>query len=94
MLIVAGRLEIEVGERDAYVRECEVVVRLARVAPGCVDFAITADSVDASRVNIFERWESDAALIAFRNSGPDSGLVLRIRSASVAKYRISTVEDP
>jgi quinol monooxygenase YgiN len=94
MLIVAGRLEIEAGERDAYVRECEAVVRLARVAPGCLDFSITADTLDGSRVNLFECWETEAHLLEFRGSGPDSGLALRIRSASVAKYRISAVEDP
>jgi hypothetical protein len=28
--------------------------------------------VDPSRVNIFERWESQAALETFRSSGPDT----------------------
>ena len=31
-----------------------------------------ADLVDPGRVNIFERWESQAALETFRSSGPDT----------------------
>jgi quinol monooxygenase YgiN len=30
------------------------------------------DQVDPDRVNIFERWESQAALETFRSSGPDT----------------------
>jgi quinol monooxygenase YgiN len=32
----------------------------ARDAPGCLGLAITADSVDPTRINNFERWESQA----------------------------------
>lgn len=40
---------------------------LARAAPGCLDFAQSADPLDAGRINIFERWESAADLEAFRD---------------------------
>jgi quinol monooxygenase YgiN len=44
----------------------------ARRAVGCLDVAICANLVDPGRVNIFERWESQAALETFRSSGPDT----------------------
>ncbi|SNR90322.1 Antibiotic biosynthesis monooxygenase [Haloechinothrix alba] len=94
MLIVAGHLEVDSQDRDHYVRECKPVVEQARRAPGCLDFSITADPIEADRVNIYERWESDAKLEAFRGSGPDDGLNGRIRSAHVWKYRISGTESP
>ena len=94
MLIIAGRLEVDPDDRDRYVSDCRPVVEQARSAPGCLDFAITADPLDEARVNIYERWESDQLLEQFRGSGPDAGLGGRIRNASVSKYRISATEDP
>lgn len=94
MLIVAGQLEVDSDDRDDYLDACKSVVEQARRAPGCLDFAITADPLDPARVNVFERWESDDALTRFRGAGPNDGLSHRIRSAEVAKYRISGVEQP
>ena len=48
------------------------VVEKARQADGCLDFAITADLLDPGRVNLFERWEKQAAVEAFRGSGPSN----------------------
>ena len=46
---------------------------LARAAPGCLDFAQSADQLEPDRINIFERWESDAHLEAFRSLPDDGG---------------------
>ena len=93
MLIIAGELRVDPADRDAYVTDCVAVVEAARRAPGCLDFAITADSAEPDRVHVYERWESDRELLAFRGSGPDAGTAARIRSADVRRYRISAVED-
>lgn len=94
MIIVAGRLQVDQVDRDQYVAECVTVVQQARTAPGCLDFAITADSMEPDRINVYERWESDAHLEQFRGSGPDPGQTARLRDAYVRKYRISATEDP
>ncbi len=94
MLIIAGHLEVDEADRDGYVADCQTVVEQARAATGCIDFSITADSLEPGRVNIFERWESDEQLESFRGSGPDSGTQARVRHAEVRKYRISATEDP
>jgi len=93
MLIVAGWLKVDEKDRDSFVRECAHAVELARSSPGCADFSITADSVDPGRVNIFERWNSEAELLEFRGSGPDSDQQAAIHDASVARYTISAVGD-
>lgn len=67
---------------------------MAREAPGCLDFAITADTVDPARIHIFERWASEDELLAFRGSGPDSITAARILGADVKRYVIASVEDP
>ena len=88
MVIVAGHIVIDPQERDAYLSGCVEVVRQARRAAGCLDFALSADLVDPGRVNIFERWESQAAVEAFRGSGPSDEQGAAIRAASVAEYDV------
>jgi quinol monooxygenase YgiN len=94
MLIIAGRLQVDPDARDRYLDGCVEVVRLARAAEGCLDFALTADAVDPSRINVYERWESDEALHRFRDTGPDSQQTEQVLDADVRKYRISATEDP
>lgn len=94
MLIIAGHLEVAPADRDAYVADCRTVVALARRAAGCLDFTIAADPIDAGRITVYERWESDAALARFRGAGPPDELSTRILGAEVRKYRISATEDP
>ena len=89
MIIVAGHLLVEAAERPDYLHGCEQVVRLARAADGCLDFAISADLLDPERINIHERWASRPQLEAFRGSGPDDGQVAAMKSAEVAEYDVS-----
>ncbi|MFC7643840.1 hypothetical protein ACFQX6_26020 [Streptosporangium lutulentum] len=45
--------------------------------------------MDAGRINVHERWESEEALYAFRDSGPDEGQTAMIRNAEVLRYQVS-----
>jgi quinol monooxygenase YgiN len=56
MIIVSGHLVLDPADRDAHVVASAGAVCLARQAPGCLDFAVSADPVDPTRVNVFERW--------------------------------------
>jgi quinol monooxygenase YgiN len=97
VIIIAGTLRIAAGDRDRYLAAVADVAVLARRAPGCLDFVQAADPLDPERINIFERWESDADLDRFRRSGdpeapePDVPPVL---AAEVRRYRIASVEQP
>jgi quinol monooxygenase YgiN len=62
-------------------------------AAECIDFANTADLVNAGRINIFERWESQEAVEAFRSSGPSDDRGAAMLSASVAEYDIAAVRS-
>ena len=94
MIIIAGTLHVQPSDRDRYLAAVVDVTRQARLAPGCLDFAQTPDPLDASRINVYERWETDAHLHRFRTAGgPDVGLP-PLQSADVRKYRIAGVEDP
>jgi quinol monooxygenase YgiN len=85
MVIVAGHIVVDPEGRERYLSGCVDVVEQARGAPGCLDFAITADLTDPGRIVIFERWESREAVEAFRGSGPSDEQGAAILSASVAE---------
>ena len=89
MVIVAGCLRVDPGGRADYLEGCEGVVAAARRAPGCRDFAISADSTDPGRINIFERWDSQSAVEAFRGAGVGDDQARAILSATVAEYDVA-----
>ena len=97
MIIVAGTLHLDAADRDPYLVAVADVARQARSAAGCLDFVQAADPIDPERINIFERWESDADLERFRASGEpgeEEPAVPPLRAGHVRKYRIAAVEDP
>ena len=90
MVIVAGHVVVDAQQRDDYLSGCIEVVRQARRTAGWLDFAISADPAEPGRVNIFERWESQAAVDAFRGNGPSEEQGAAIRAASVAEYDVES----
>ncbi len=88
MLIIAGHLLVDPTDRDAYPADCRTVVEPAREAPGCLDSVIAAD---AGRIGVYERWETEAELDAFRGSGPGSGTAARILDSDVRRDAIASV---
>ena len=94
MLIIAGSLSVDPEDRDAFLALNRDVVERARQALGCFDFVQAADPVDPSRINIFERWDTEEHLLAFRGAGQPESDSPPIQSAAVKRYVISSVEDP
>jgi quinol monooxygenase YgiN len=90
MVIVAGHLIVDQADRDDYLAGCERVVAQARRSAGCLDFAICADPLDPTRVNVYERWESRDAVEAFRGSGPSDEQAHALVSASVSEYEVAS----
>ena len=88
MVIVAGHVVVDPEQREDYLSGCVEVVRQARRTAGCLDFSLSADLLEPGRVNIFERWESQAAVEAFRGSGPSDKQGAAILAASVAEYDV------
>ncbi len=88
MVIVAGHVVVDPEQRDDYLSGCVEVVRQARHAPGCLDFSLSADLLEPGRINILERWESQAAVEAFRGSGPSDEQGAAILAAAVAEYDV------
>jgi quinol monooxygenase YgiN len=90
MVIVSGHLEVDPAHRDAYVDGCREVVVAARAAAGCLDFHITADPLEPGRVNVYEQWESVAAVEAFRGDGPSEEQATEVLSAAVDQHEVAS----
>jgi len=69
-------------------------VAQARRSAGCLDFVVAADPLDPARINVYERWESEAALVAFRDEGPSADLASEILRADVQRHHIASSGPP
>ncbi len=94
MIIVAGHLELEPEDRDAFVADAATSVALARSTAGCHDFSVSADPLDPTRVNVLERWESAETLLAFRGNGPDDGIADRVVEFHLDEYEVALARLP
>ena len=79
---------VDPDQRADYVAGCVDVVRQARSASGCLDFVISADPLEAGRINVYERWESQSAVEAFRGSGPSDDQGAAVIAAEMAEYDV------
>jgi quinol monooxygenase YgiN len=90
MIIVSGSIYTAPSDRDGFVAASLEAVVAARSATGCFDFVVAADPVEPDRVNVYERWETDADVEAFRGEGPGADLSSMIVRADVSRYDVSS----
>ncbi len=78
MLIVAGHFLLDPSDQEAFLAGRIEAMKTTREEPGCLEYVMSADPVDASRVVLFERWADQASFDghmaaiakAPRSSGP------------------------
>ena len=92
MIIIAGYSLTEAGKRDSAVAAFAEMVARARKADGCLDVAISADSVDPERINVFERWRDQQSLDAWRKVARAPRV--EFRATDVKLYRTEKAEEP
>ena len=88
MILVAGALFVDPAGREDYLGGCRVIVEQARRTEGCLDFALSPDLVDPRRINVYERWTDEQALMRFRGSGPPDDQNNAIEDADVHEFRV------
>lgn len=94
MIIVAGYLRVAEADRDRFLAESREAVQLARATPGCHDFVVAADPLDAERVNVYERWANRSIMLAFRGDGTSDELNALIVSADIGEFEVLPAPDP
>ena len=88
MIIVSGRIYVRPGARQAFLTSSLAAVAQARGALGCRDFIVAAAPIEPDRVNVYEEWESEEALLTFRGDGPEQDLLSSIVRADVSRHVI------
>lgn len=61
MLIVAGHFDVDPAERDDFIASKLDAMRGTRTENGCLEYVMSADPVEPTRVVLFERWADQAA---------------------------------
>ena len=74
MIMVSGKIYVRSGARREFLTSSLEPVAQARRSRGCRDFVVAADPIEPDRVNVYEEWKSEEALVTFRGAGPDEGL--------------------
>ncbi len=88
MIIVTGSLTVAPGRRDRFLEISLPSVRQVRETTGCLDFAVSLDPIDSTRVNIAERWADRESLEAFRGAGADDEMGELIVSINVDEFEV------
>jgi quinol monooxygenase YgiN len=56
MLIVAGQFTLDPADRDAFLEGRAEAMRETRTEGGNLEYVMSADPIDPTRVVLFERW--------------------------------------
>ena len=94
MIIVSGRIHVRPGARPEFLSSSLDAVAQARQSRGCRDFVVAADPIEPDRVNVYEEWESEEALLAFRGVGPGEDLTSSIVRADVSRHVVASSGPP
>jgi quinol monooxygenase YgiN len=89
MIIVSGKIYVVEDRREEFLTASLDAMASARRTPGCQDFVVAADPLEPDRVNVYEQWESEQALLAFRGEGPSSELTAVIVRAEVRQHNVN-----
>ena len=95
MVIVAGTLEVDPNQREAFLAGRVDGMRTSRAEPGCLEYVFSADPMNPGRVMLFERWASqtdlDAHLAAARarQVAPGAAPAVAPSSVSIVIYDVT-----
>jgi quinol monooxygenase YgiN len=64
MLIVAGHFVVDPADQEAFVAGRVAAMTATRTEAGCLEYVMSADPVDATRVILFERWADQTSFDA------------------------------
>jgi heme-degrading monooxygenase HmoA len=88
VIIVSGRIQVAAGTREVYLASSMSAIVSARAAPGCLDFVLSADPIEPDRINVYEEWDTEADLLAFRGDGPEPDMAAQILKVDVSRHQV------
>jgi len=88
VIIVNGTFQVDPDQRDAFLAERGERMRTSRAEAGCLEYTFAADPLEADRVVLFERWESQTHLDAHL-AGPAPATHIAARQSSITLYDVT-----
>ena len=64
MLLVSGHVRVPEGTLEHIRPAVRAMVEASRAEDGCIDYALSVDTLDPTLIRIVERWRDRAALAA------------------------------
>jgi quinol monooxygenase YgiN len=89
MIIISGVITLRPGQRAGFLQASVPAMAAARKAPGCTAFVVAADPIEADVANVYEEWDSEDSLLAFRRGGPPADMREMIAEARVRRHEVS-----
>jgi quinol monooxygenase YgiN len=89
VIIVSGTFEVDPARREDFLLERHERMRSSRAEAGCLEYTFSADPLDAGRVLLFERWETQAALDAHLAGPPTPPLAVTPTTMSIVIYDVA-----
>jgi quinol monooxygenase YgiN len=93
MVIVGGTFVVDPAQRESFLASRHDAMRASRAEPGCLEYTLSADPIDPSRVVLFERWASqealDAHLAASRAHPASAGATVAPKTMSIMVYNVT-----
>ena len=93
MLIVAGTLEVDPSQREAFLAGRMDGMRATRKEPGCLEYTFSPDPTNPGRIMLIERWASqkdlDAHVAAAKARPAAPGAAVKPKAASVFIYEVT-----
>jgi quinol monooxygenase YgiN len=97
MVIVQGTGRMDAALRDQFLAQRAESMRISRAEPGNLEYVFAADPLEADRVILSERWETQEDLTAHlaaaaerrRNTTPDDGSQVSV-DFDIAVYEIAS----
>lgn len=96
MLIVAGWMDVNAADRDAFLESRGALMITTRAEPGCIEYVFSPDPTDPARVRLYELWESRADLdlhLQVLRANPAEGTGVPVVTRNIAIYEIASTES-
>ncbi|MEU4245486.1 antibiotic biosynthesis monooxygenase [Actinoplanes sp. NPDC026619] len=93
MLIIAGHGYVDPDHTDDFVTGFIESMTRTRKEDGCLDYVVSADPLEAGRVNVLEMWESKEHLRKHLETMPPHTIATPVLSMLVRQYEIGAVGE-
>ena len=92
-ILIAAQIDVDPAGREAALRAAQPWIDGALAQPGCLHYDWSADINNPERINVFEEWESEAALAAHFAGPQYAGMLAHVgasglRGSASRKYRV------